>query len=134
MKAYLHLMLSTILLMAANPVLAETLPTNPDPSEERARFLRVIQDPEIRARLISHGVDAREVEARVAALTDEEAALLASRFDELPAGGQGDAIVLIVAIAAVIYIIKYVLPFILIGGGFLLLVKAAKSHTAEQGS
>jgi hypothetical protein len=42
---------------------------------------------EVRTALVAHGVDAAQVQARVAALTDEEARLLAAELDRLPAGG-----------------------------------------------
>jgi hypothetical protein len=41
----------------------------------------------VRARLQAYGVDPAQAQARVAALTDEEAARLAAQIDELPAGG-----------------------------------------------
>jgi hypothetical protein len=41
---------------------------------------------EVRDALAARGVDAAQVEARVAALTDDEARLLAERLDQLPAG------------------------------------------------
>jgi hypothetical protein len=41
---------------------------------------------EVRESLAAHGVDAAQVEARVAALTDSEARLLADQLDRLPAG------------------------------------------------
>ena len=41
---------------------------------------------EVRDALAARGVDAAQVEARVAALTDEEARLLADQLDRLPAG------------------------------------------------
>jgi hypothetical protein len=41
---------------------------------------------DVRAALAERGVDAAEVEARVAALTDAEARLLAESLDTLPAG------------------------------------------------
>jgi hypothetical protein len=53
----------------------------------RSHVASVLQRTEVRARLQAMGVDASEVEARVAALSDEEAAQLAARLDELPAGG-----------------------------------------------
>ena len=54
---------------------------------ERARLAALLDREEVRAKLEAHGVLAADVQARVAALTDEEAALLAARIDELPAGG-----------------------------------------------
>ena len=54
---------------------------------ERERILSVLDRAEVRAQLAARGVSPSDVKARVAALTDEEAAELASRMDELPAGG-----------------------------------------------
>jgi uncharacterized small protein (DUF1192 family) len=42
---------------------------------------------EVRDALTARGVDPAQVDARIAALTDEEARLLAHRLDQLPAGG-----------------------------------------------
>lgn len=42
---------------------------------------------DVRDALVARGVDPAEVQARVGALTDEEARLLAERIDRLPAGG-----------------------------------------------
>lgn len=53
----------------------------------QSRVASLLQRTEVRARLLDMGVDPREVQARVAALSDEEAAQLAARLDELPAGG-----------------------------------------------
>jgi len=53
----------------------------------RSHVASVLQRSEVRARLQAMGVDPSEVQARVAALSDEEAARLAARLDELPAGG-----------------------------------------------
>jgi uncharacterized small protein (DUF1192 family) len=52
---------------------------------ERVRDLLARQ--EVRDALAARGVDAAEVDARVAALTADEARLLAQRIDQLPAGG-----------------------------------------------
>jgi len=54
---------------------------------QRGQLAGVVQRADVQARLQAMGVDPREVEARVAALSDEEAAELAARLDELPAGG-----------------------------------------------
>ena len=134
MKAFFHLMLSTVLVMSATAASAEMLPTNPLPSEERARLLRVVQHPEIRARLIEQRIDAQQAEARVAALTDEEAAAFTSGFAELPAGAGGGDPSAIVFGVAIYLVIKYLLPYILIGGGLIVFAKAAKNHKAAHGS
>jgi len=63
---------------------------------ERGQLATVVQRADVRARLQAMGVDPREVQARVAALSDEEAVQLAARLDELPAGGDVLGVLLIV--------------------------------------
>lgn len=55
------------------------------PVEQRIAELLARQD--VRAALIERGVDPAQVQARVDALTADEARQLADRLDELPAGG-----------------------------------------------
>ena len=80
---------------------------------ERARIINVLDREEVRAQLAARGVSASEVKARVEALTDEEAADLASRMDELPAGGIIGAIVLVFLVLLLTDILGYtkVFPF-----------------------
>lgn len=54
---------------------------------ERERLATLLERADVQAQLQAYGVSAGEVKARVAALTDAEAAELAARLDELPAGG-----------------------------------------------
>jgi hypothetical protein len=56
-------------------------------SGERARIAAFLDREDVRAQLQGQGVSPEDVKARVAALTDEEAAQLAGRIDSLPAGG-----------------------------------------------
>jgi len=56
-------------------------------SDSRERIAEVLNRAEVQRQLERHGVSAADVQARVAGLTDDEAALLAERIDELPAGG-----------------------------------------------
>ena len=58
-------------------------------SAERGRIASMLERADVRAQLEAYGVRAADVKARVAALTDEEAAQLAGRLDSLPAGGDG---------------------------------------------
>ncbi|MBX3703698.1 MAG: PA2779 family protein [Steroidobacteraceae bacterium] len=51
---------------------------------------------DVRERMAALGVDAAQVDARLAALTDAETALLAERLDQLPAGGDALAVLGIV--------------------------------------
>jgi hypothetical protein len=53
----------------------------------RARVADWLNRAEVRAALATYGVSQEEVQSRVAALTDDEAATLAGRLDSLPAGG-----------------------------------------------
>jgi hypothetical protein len=80
---------------------------------ERARIINVLDREEVRAQLAARGVSASEVKARVEALTDKEAADLASRMDELPAGGIIGAIVLVFLVLLLTDILGYtkVFPF-----------------------
>lgn len=84
----------------------------------------LFQRSDIRARLVAQGIDATEAEARVASLTDEETALLSSRFDELPAGGDRGLFGLLF-VAGVVYVVIKLLPLILIGGGTVAAIKAS---------
>ena len=54
---------------------------------ERERVVTLLERADVQARLQAHGVSPAEVKARVAALTDAEAAELAAKIDQLPAGG-----------------------------------------------
>lgn len=54
---------------------------------DHARINAVLDRPEVIAHLERMGVNLDDAQARVAALTDEEAATLASQIDSLPAGG-----------------------------------------------
>ena len=72
------------------PVLAGTIATDQVvAADARDRIAQALSRAELRARLEAHGVDPAEVQARVNALTDDEAAQLAERIDALPAGGDG---------------------------------------------
>lgn len=57
---------------------ADNLKQNLEDALDRQDVLSMLQN---------HGVSPEQAEARVAAMTDEEAAQLAAHFDDLPAGG-----------------------------------------------
>jgi hypothetical protein len=81
---------------------------------ERARISSLLERAEVRAQLQAHGVDPADVKARVAALTDEEAAQLAAQLDSLPAGGSVvGAIVLVFLVLLVTDILGFtkIFPF-----------------------
>ncbi len=54
---------------------------------ERDRLRDALNRTEVKQRLVSLGVDPAQVQARVDALTNEEAQRLAKQIDEMPAGG-----------------------------------------------
>jgi hypothetical protein len=68
---------------------ARMIPTQVETTANHARVAAALDRQDVRAKLEAHGVALAEVKARIAALTDEEAAQLADRMDSLPAGGEG---------------------------------------------
>ena len=63
---------------------------------ERERISSLLERADVRAQLQAYGVDPAQVKARVAALTDAEAAQVAAQIDQLPAGGESVLGVLLV--------------------------------------
>ena len=76
-----------------------------DPHQQLQQFL---DRDEIRAELVKLGVDPAEAQARIQALSDEEAALAAERMQQLPAGGDG-------VIGAIVFIFLVLLLTDLLG-------------------
>lgn len=54
---------------------------------QQERLAGLLERSDVQARLLAYGVDPVQAQARVAALSDVEAARLAAQIDELPAGG-----------------------------------------------
>ena len=79
------------------------------------RLTTLLQRADVRARLEAYGVRPADVQARVAALSDEEAAKLAGDIDRLPAGGADliGAIILVFIVLLITDILGYtkVFPF-----------------------
>ena len=63
-------------------------------SPAKERIIGLLERSDVRAQLATLGVNPVDAKARVAALTDDEAAQLAARVDSLPAGGDGIGAVL----------------------------------------
>jgi hypothetical protein len=93
----------------------------------RERISAALERAEVRAQLASHGVNLGDVEARVAALTDEEAARLAAGIDDLPAGGFIPALIAAMAAAAPIAIAVLLLPVALVVGGVVIAASVVRS-------
>lgn len=55
--------------------------------QNQARIAAALERPDVIAHLEQMGVEKADAQARVAALTDDEAATLAAQIDSLPAGG-----------------------------------------------
>jgi hypothetical protein len=70
-----------------------------------ARIHAVLARSEVRDRLIELGVDPREAQQRVAALSNAELTLLEERIDNLPAGG-------ILALIGVVFVILIILELV----------------------
>ena len=56
---------------------------------DRAQLLGVLERAEVQQQLQAHGVTPEQAKARVAALSDAEAAQLMAQIESLPAGGDG---------------------------------------------
>jgi len=73
--------------------------------QDRARISAFLEREDVLARLQQQGVTAGEAQARVSALTDEEAHNIAGKLDQLPAGGDfGDVLSFIFSIFIVLLI------------------------------
>jgi hypothetical protein len=85
-------LLSTCLLAVTTPVAAQAaapalIPTDAAlRTDLNDRVAALLARDDVRTALAERGVAPAEVAGRVAALTDEEARLLADRLDQLPAG------------------------------------------------
>jgi hypothetical protein len=69
----------------------------------RARISHLLERADLRAKLADYGVQASQVKARVAAMSDDEVAQLAERIDNAPAGG--DAVGALIGAAVLVFIV-----------------------------
>ena len=82
-------MLGTGLPLPAHAALIGTEQLLQGDSSARAKISAFLARAEVRRELAARGVDPSDVQARVAALSDDQARELAARIDQLPAGGDG---------------------------------------------
>lgn len=68
-----------------------------------ARVATWLDRDDVKAELLARGVHPEQVRARVGALTDAEAELLAAKIDQLPAGGDGLSSVL--GLAVIVFLV-----------------------------
>jgi hypothetical protein len=81
------MLLITLPLQTAQAGLVTTGDIVREQANDRQRVAELLDRAEVRAALEARGVDLNEAKKRVAALTDEEVALIAGKLDEVPAGG-----------------------------------------------
>jgi hypothetical protein len=129
MNPNLHRSIASLLIVSTASF---TVPAHADmiggAAPARERISATLVRAEVRAQLASHGVNPGDVEARVATLTDEEAARLAAGIDELPAGGFVPALIAAMAAAAPIAIaVVLVLPVVLVVGGVVIAARVVSS-------
>lgn len=103
-KGFLHFLAACFLLVGlgqgAQAALIGTQELAAAADSGQARLAAQLARPALRAQLEQLGIGAEAAAARVAALSDDEAAQLADRIDQLPAGG--DALGLVVAVFAIL--------------------------------
>ncbi|PMR76993.1 PA2779 family protein [Billgrantia endophytica] len=63
---------------------------------DRERIQEILSRADVQEQLIAQGVDLAEVDARVAALSDEEARQMADQLEQLPAGASAVGALLLV--------------------------------------
>lgn len=57
--------------------------------QSRERLVSTLNRDDVKSQLMTRGVDPAQVQARLDSLTDEEVQTLATKMDQLPAGGDG---------------------------------------------
>jgi len=77
----------------------------------KARIASLLERSDVQAQLQSLGVNPVDAKARVAALSDDEAAQLAARFDSLPAAGDGGALVGAIVLIFLVLLLTDILGF-----------------------
>jgi hypothetical protein len=97
------------------PAQAGMIPTD---AATKERIIGFLDRGDVRAQLESLGVNPADAKARIASLTDDEAAQLAAKIDNLPAGGDAAGaligallIVFIVLLITDILGVTHVFPF-----------------------
>lgn len=83
-----------------------TMPT------ERDGLLRLLDRADVQTQLQAYGVTAEQAKARVAALSDVEAAQLAAQIDSLPAGGDlGGSLITAILVVFLVLLLTDILGF-----------------------
>jgi hypothetical protein len=99
------LMLGTGLPVPAHAALVSSEQLLQGQSGARQTISAFLARAEVQRQLAARGVDPADVQARVAALSDDQARELASRIDQLPAGGDvGDVLAFLLVIFVILLI------------------------------
>ena len=94
------------------PAQAAMIATDSLASPARARIAGLVDRADVQQQLAARGVSADEVKARVAAMSDDEVAQLASQIDSLPAGADlGGALISAVLIVFLVLLLTDILGF-----------------------
>jgi hypothetical protein len=118
-------LLTALLVIPLPPARAEIVETAAAMAAHRQRFAAFLERDDVRRQLEARGIDAAQAKARIEALTDEEAALIAAQFETLPAGGaRADVVFYMVAIIIL-------LPLVLVVGTVALVVSAINKSAAS---
>ena len=82
-------------------------------NQDRAIIVAALSREDVQSALVARGIDPVQAQERVAALTDEEASMVASQLDSAPAGGIIGAIVLVFLVLLLTDILGFtkVFPF-----------------------
>lgn len=94
-KLFVHVLLTAFVFVGftqtvqAALISTEQLVASGAAQQERARITMALDRPEVQAQLEKMGISPSDAQARIAALTDAEAASIAHQMDTLPAGGDG---------------------------------------------
>ena len=96
LRRAIALLLVTTMTLTSLPLYAGMLPASAD----HQRIAAALERADVRAELAARGVSLAEARARVAALSDAEAADLAARLDSAPAGGAD-----ILGVALVVFLV-----------------------------
>jgi hypothetical protein len=94
-KLFVHTMITSLVFVGftqsvqAAMVSTEQVVTAAAAEQNRAKVAATFERADVQAELQKMGISADEARARVAAMSDAEAASVANKIDSLPAGGDG---------------------------------------------
>ena len=91
-------------------------------SGDKGRIAQFLDRADVRAQLQAHGVNPADAKARVAALSDDEAAKLAGQIDSAPAGGDAGAVI---GAALIVFLILILTDYL----GYTHIFPFMKGHT-----